>query len=404
MSFCKFIAATLGATSVASAFSLYETAPVVGVAESQAASYFAACRFGYDTNPQGSTNRKNKDDDAGCFVNASLSTSYADVESVDKVRYSARLGGTHYLGTASGNGRKYYGDCTVDTSMVHAFSMRSRYTAGLHVSYMPEPGYDNGFSSAGMRGDTLSWSLNNGYSEAVDARWSWNIGANLSGTHYEEHTQRIDDRQYYSCNVGLNYRESDRLTYTSSVSMRMEPRSYGADSKSGFASVGVQYALSPVSSASLNVGAQGKAMSGRTTVNPTLDVGYRRRVADGLSVNGYIKYSDENVDNYRRDNNASYRSGGTWRVGAYGTYVLSPDVSYVFQVQFQHTEYTKGTTPGMADAKRTTVRPSVTMNYSFTPSLQGNLSAEYTYYRYDREKASSKYTRWQYSAGLTYRF
>lgn len=404
MSFCKYIAATLGATSVASAFSLYETAPAVGVPESQAVSYSASMRFGYDTNPAGSTSKSSKKDEAGCFINASLNTSFADVESVDKVGYNVRLGGTHYLGTAGGNGRKYYADSSVNANLTHAFSMRSRYTGSLHVSYMPEPGYDNGYSSAGMRGDTLSWNVNNGYSEAIDARWSWNLGANLSGTHYAESTQRIDDRQYYSCSAGLNYRESDRLTYTSSVSLRDELRSYGASSKSAFASVGVQYALDPVSTASLSVGAQGKTMAGRTTVNPTLDMGYRRRVTDGFSVNGYVKYSDENVDSYRSDSNSSYRSGATWRMGAYGTYVLSPDVSYVFQLQFQHTEYSKGTAPGMADAKRYSVRPSVSMNYNFTPTLQGRLSAEYTYYRYDRSQNSSMYTRWQYSAGLTYRF
>lgn len=404
MSFCKFIAATLGTASVASAFSLYETAPAVGVAESQAARYTVASRFGYDTNPGGTTSRYSKKKDAGCFVNASLNTSFADVESLDKLTYRVRLGGTHYLGTDSGTGRKYYADCSADADLVHAFSMRSRYSGRLHVSYMPEPGYDNGFSSAGMRGDTLSWSLDNGYSEAIDARWSWNLGANLSGTHYEQHTQTIDDRQYYSGSAGLNYRESDRLTYTSSVSLREESRSYGTSSRSAFASAGGQYALDPVSTVSLSLGAQAKSMAGRTTVNPTLNFGYRRRVTDGLSMRAYVKYSDENVDNYRRENSGSYRSCAAWRMGAYGTYVLSPDVSYVFQVQFQHTEYTKGTVPGMDDAKRYTVRPSVTMNYNFTPSLQGKLSAEYTYYRYEREKNSSMYTRWQYSAGMSYRF
>lgn len=368
---------------------------------SQSARYFVSMRGGFDTNPQGTTDKKDKK--SGCFVNAALSTSFADVESIDQVKYTARLGGTRYLG-ASSAGRRYFGDCSVNASMVHAFSAMSRYRASLHVSYMPEPGYDNGFSSAGMQGDTLSWSLDNDYSEAIDARWSWGLGVNLSGTQYEEKTYSYDDRQYYSGSLRLNYRESDLLTYTASASYREEARSHGMNSQSAFGSLGAQYALDTVSSASASVGVQCKMMDRRNTLNPTLDLGYRRRVTDGLSMNAYVKYSDENVDNYNSSTRSSYRTGSTWRAGAYGTYILSPDVSYVFRVQVMQTQYRKPTNAEMQSASRQTVKPSLSMNYNFTPNVAGTLTAEYTHYVYERGNKESKYTRWQLSAGLNYRF
>lgn len=400
--FREFIAVTVGSAAVASAFSLYDTAPMVGVSESQSASYYVSMKGGYDTNPQGTTHKDSRN--AGCFVNAALSTTYADVESVDKLSYKVRMGGTRYLGTTAGNGRRYYGDCSADVSMVHAFSAMSRYTGRLHVSYMPEPGYDNGFSSAGMQGDTLSWSFDNGYSSAIDARWSWNLGANVSGTKYEETTYSYDDRQYYSGSFGVNYRESDLLTYTTSASFREESRAHGINSHSAFGSVGAQYSLDSVSSASASVGAQCKMMDHRSTVNPIVDLGYRRRVTDGLSVNGYIKYSDENVDNYDRSRASSYRSCPTWRAGVYGTYVLSPDVSYVFRTQVMQTQYRKSTKGDMASAKRYSVKPSLGMNYHFTPAVTGTLTVEYTYYHYERGTRSSMYTRWQLSGGMNYCF
>lgn len=396
----SLVVATAVATS-ASALSLYETAPMVGFVDSQSAQYFASVKFGYDSNPQGSTDKKTRTD--GCYVNASLSTTFADVESRNKLTYNVRLGGTRYLGSATdGSHREYYGDCAADVMYMHAFSAATRYTGRLHVSYMPEPGYDNGFSSAGMMGDTLSWSFDNTISHAIDMRWSWNAGFNVSGTHYMESFYRYDDRQYYSASFGLNYRASDRLTYTSSVSYRGELRSHGDNSQSVFGNVGFQYALDPVSTLSASVGAQIKMMDSNNTANPTINIGYRRRVTDGLSMNAYVSYSDENVNNYNHSSRSSYRSCGTWRAGLYGTYVLSPDVSFVFGSQAMYTSYEKSNR-GDADAERFSIKPSLSMNYNFTPRLQGQIGAEYTYYTYKRD-GESMYNRWRVWTGLTYRF
>lgn len=399
--FLKSLAvACVGATS-ASAISLYDTAPMVGFAESQSAQYFASVNFGFDTNPQGTTVKELKK--KGCYVNASVSSTFADIESVDKLTYDVRLGATRYLGNATaGGGKKYFGDCNLDVAYTHAFSSMSRYTGRLHLSYMPEPGYDNGFSSAGMMGDTLSWSVDNSYSQAIDMRWSWNVGLNVSGTHYMESSYRYDDRQYYSCSFGLNYRASDRLTYTSSLSYRDELRSHGTNSQSFFAKAGFQYAVDPVSTFSASIGAQCKTMSGDTMARPTVDLGYRRRVTDGLSLNSYISYSDENVNNFNATSRSSYRSCGTWRAGMYGTYVLSPEVSFVFGTQAMYTKYSKGS-GNMQDAERMSIKPSVTMNYNFTSQLQGRIGAEYTYYTY-KGRNDTMYNRWRMWTGLTYRF
>lgn len=396
----SLVAATAVATS-ASAISLYESAPLVGFAESHSARYFASVKVGYDTNPKGTTNKDAKKE--GFYVNASVSSTYADVESANKLTYNFRLGATRYMGDAvDGRGRKYFGDCAADVMYTHAFSAMSRYTGRLHVSYLPEPGYDNGFSSAGMLGDTLSWSFDNQYSQAIDMRWSWNAGFNVSGTHYIESDSRYEDRQYYTGSLGLNYRASDRLTYTSSISYREEVRQHGEGSQSVFGNVGFQYALDPVSTLSASVGAQIKMMDGDNTANPTFNLGYRRRVTDGLSLNSYISYSDENVNNYDRNTRSSYRSCGTVRAGMYGTYVLSPDVSFVFGAQAMYTSYRKST-KHREDAERFSIKPSLSMNYNFTSRLQGHIGAEYTYYTYDREE-KTQYNRWRVWTGLTYRF
>lgn len=399
--FLKSFALVSVGVSTASAISLYETAPMVGLPESHAAQYFATVNFGYDTNPQSTTNKERQK--KGCYVNASVSSTFADVESVNKLTYNVRLGGTRYFGNATeGNGTKYYGDCTADVMFSHAFSSMSRYTGNLHLSYMPEPGYDNGFSSAGMVGDTLSWSLNNQYSQAIDARWSWHVSFNVSGTHYMESSYAYDDRQYYSGTLGLDYRASERLTYTSNVSYRDEVKTHGVNSQSIFGNVGFQYALDPVSTCSMNVGAQCKLVEDQANVNPTLNVGYRRRVSDGFSVNTYASYSDENANNFSRASRSSYRSCGSWRAGMYGTYVLSPDVTFILGMQFMYTSYQKNSR-GLRDAERMSIKPSLSMNYNFTRDLQGSVGAEYTYYTYKCGQ-ETMYNRCRVWTGLSYRF
>lgn len=386
-----------------SAFSLYDTAPVVGLAESQPAKYFASMSVGYDTRPGGSSNSGRNNQGGAMFVSGSLSSTYSDVESVDKLSYSARVGGTRYVGGSGVGGQRYSANCGADVSMTHAFDAMSRYSGHLSLSYQPEPGYDNGVSSQGLRGDSLTWVLGNTYSSALDARWSWNTGVNYSGTQYEQKTSRTDDRQYVSGNVGLHYKESDLLTYTSNISYREEMRSYGMNSKSAFGTVGLQRALDTVSSCSASVGVQMKMMGGETHPYPTFDVGYRRRVTDGLSMNAYVKYSNENVDNYSVSTASSYKSSAAWRFGMYGTYVLSPDVSFETGIQSMYTAYRRNPNPSMPDYNRYSYSGSVSMNYNFSPDVQGRLTVEYSKY-YDGRSSASSYNRMQYSAGLRYRF
>lgn len=402
--FLKLLLIALCAGTSASAFSLYDTAPAVGLQESQAARYSASIGVGYDTNPSGSQrNAGQKKQKGSALVNASLSTSYADVESVDKLSYRANLGGTRYLGGSGVNGLVYSANCGANVALTHAFDAMSRYSANLSLSYRPEPGYDNGISSHGLQGDSFTWSFNNSYSSAIDARWSWNAGANTSGTLYEQKANRTDDRQYLSANTGLNYKASELLTYTSSLSYRYESRTYGMDSRSAFANVGISRALDPVSAATFTVGSQVKFMGDETNLYPTLNIGYRRRVSDGLSMNSYLSYSNENIDNYNRRSGSSYKNCPAWRLGAYGTYVLSPDVSFTLNAQFMHTSYSHCTNGTLPNSERYSYSSAASMNYNFSPDVQGRISVEYSHY-YDTRAGQSEYNRWQFHTGLSYRF
>lgn len=382
--------------SSAGAFSLYDMAPTVGLPQSHAIKYNAYVRMGYDSNMDASFT----DSKASAYVSGGVGASYADFESVDKISYSFNLGATHYLKNSQ-SGEKTFADCGLSATLVHAFTARSTYSATLSVTYSPEPDYANGISAARRQGDCLYWSFSNTYSQAIDARWSWNVNASYSGNLYSETDYSYDDRQYISTGAGLSYRASELLSYNVNLSYRYDFRDYGNNSDNVIATVGFSRALDPVSSCSGSIGGQIKMSGGTTFVSPNISLGYNRTVSEGFSTRAYLTLSNENVDTYR--GGSDYLSDLALRVGVDCTYTLSPDVSFVFGVSVLRSEYSRGTN-GMADEKNTTLNPTIGMNYRFSENLSGNIRYSYTFYESDRAAGTDDYDRHNLSAGLTYSF
>ncbi len=380
------------------AISLYDTAPVVGLPVSHAVRYSAYARLGYDDN----INSSYVDKSSSLYVNAGFNGSYADHESVDKVTYSFNLGATRYLSSGDSEGQKMYSDSNLSASLVHAFSARSTYMGSLALSYSPEPDYASGISASRQQGDCLYWSTNHSYNQSIDSRWSWNVAGGYSGNLYSETEYQRDNRQYVNCSAGLNYRASELLSYNYRFNYRYDLREYGYNSNNLTLSAGFSLALDPVSSCSGSIGLQSKLVGGKTILTPNINLGYNRRVSDGLSVNSYLTLSNENVDTYRGIG-ASYLSDVTWRLGVNCNYRLSPDVSYMFGVSLMSSSYSKGT-QRMADEKNVTINPTFGMTYRFSEQLSGNINYSYTWYETRRSGDSNGYERHNVSMGLTYTF
>lgn len=379
------------------AFSLYDTAPAVGLPQSHAIKYNSYVRLGYDSNMDASF----KDETASCYVNAGLGASYADFEAVNKISYSFNLGATKYLKESEGSGKSMFADCGLSASLAHSINARSTYMASLSLTYSPEPDYASGISAARRQGDCLYWSFNNSYNQSIDARWSWNVSAGYSGNLYSETEYQSDDRQYLNCGAGLTYRSSELLSYNANFSYRFDMRDVGYNSDNYTVTLGFSRSLDPVSSCSGSLGLQTKVVHQDTILSPNLHLGYNRKVTEGLSMNTYLSLSNENVDTYRV--NGNYLSDMTWRLGANCTYTLSPDVSFNFGLSLIRSQYSQGTR-GMTDETNTTLNPSVGMSYRFSEDLVGSINYSYTWYNTDRSGSNDGYNRHNVSTGLTYTF
>lgn len=402
--FFKKCAVLLSCAPGAFAFSLYDAAPAIGLPESQSASYSLNLRGGYDTNPGCHTTNGKK---GSAYANASLSTSYCDVEATDQISYQARLGATYYFGDADSNGHngeKWKSDCMIGASIKHAFSAMSQNSLSVNVTYKPEPDYDNGISAHNRRGDCLTWEVNDTYSHAIDARWSWNVGASYSGTRYEDsgYGNYNDNRQYINGSIGLAYRASDLTTYTTNISASRRLRQAGLDSNSYNLTFGIQQAIDTVSSYNITVGVQDTVIAGDNRFSPTFSAAYNRKVTEGLSLRAFVHFSNENTDSYR-GNGMSYKDVLTWRIGADASYVLSPDVTIICGTSLLFADYRAGQR-NLPGENRNSYDAHISLNYKFNNQVTGDISCRYNASVYDRKARKDRYDRVETSCGLSYHF
>ena len=390
--------------TVGSSFSLYDAAPMVGLPESYDIKYSSELRLGYDSN----VNWSSRHEDASPYVSASVGARYADMESVNKLSYNVRLGFTHYTGLEERSSfAETRADCMLSASMVYAFDSVNTLSSSLNATYSPQPDYADGYSPAYCYGDMLALSYVNVYSHAIDSRWSLNGTLAFRLITYSESEEQDDNRYYLEGGVGAQYRESSIMTYKTNLSYTRELRDKGLNSDRYVASVGFQRALDPFSSCGADVGIAARVYSVKTIWSPCGKISYRRKLTEGLNVQAYASYADENAGSYMGYGSGSqtYLENRTVRFGTIVQYVLSPDVTYSFGVSYFITERSSSTSVASAGVTSDQYEISAGMSYAFTNNLRGSLRAAYSSISREYEgRSDNSADRWNFSAGVTYTF
>lgn len=389
--------------TVGGAFSLYDAAPMVGLPDSHDVKYAARLRFGYDSNVNWSAHKE----DSSPFVNASVSARYADMESVNKLNYEVKLGLTHYLGLDDGSSiSETRGDCRVLVGLVHAFDAANTLSSSLNATYSPQPDYADGYSPAYSLGDMINVSQSNVYSHALDSRWSLNGSVGFQMVRYTEEAERGDDRYYFNAGVGAQYRESSIMTYKVNLNCVRELRSKGLNSNRYYATVGFQRAIDPFSSCGADVGVAARVYSQETVVSPCVNISYRRKVTEGLNAKVFLSYADENSGSYSSMGGSSqtYLENKTLRFGSRVHYVLSPDVTYSFGVDYMAANHSNSTR-GAREYDCDRLQISAGMDYAFTEQVKGTISVSYSTLTREYEgRGEESCDRWLLSTGMTYSF
>lgn len=389
--------------TVGGAYSLYDTAPMVGLPESYKVKYSASVRVGYDSN----VNWSYRDEDGSPYVNASVSARYADMESVNKLSYDVRLGITQYTGVDDdSSAEEMRGDCMVSASMVHAFDSVNTLSSSLYATYSPQPDYADGYSPAYCLGDMLSLSQVNVFSHALDSRWSLTGTLAFRMISYSESAEQSDDRYYIEAGVGARYKESSIMTYKTDFSYTRELRKEGLDSDRYVVTVGFQRSLDPFSSLGADIGAAARVYTQDTIFSPSFRISYNRKLSEGLNARVYASYADENAGSYTNYGGGSqtYLKNNTIRFGSTFSYILSPDVTYSFGAAYILTDRSDATRGGRGyTCDRYEI--SAGLDYAFTRQLRGSVNISYSDLSREYEGFSKESSeRWNVSTGVTYSF
>ncbi len=381
----------------AGAFSLFDTAPPIGLPESSPVRWGVSLSAGYDTNVN-AVRRSNPQYKESSFVRFGISSSYSDQDSLTSLAYQLSLGGTLYTENVPGSSNQLMSNSSLSLSLTRRFDSTLSYITNNSLSYTPEPDYATGISAANRQGEAFNYSTSHTISKALDARWSLASTLSYSGVTYSNKEYRHDDRNYLSFSESATFRANTRTSYSLTASAQMVDRDTGLDARNIYLNGGINHSLSPISSCNLTIGAQMKNQDDvRDEWSPTLNAGYTRTVAGRLNINSYIALSNESVGTYRSGRN--YASDQCWRMGVRCsqpvTHVIS--ISYGASAIFNHYSMGQGGLPTDSEA---TYNLNVGLTLRHTSKLSSSLSYAYTHGR----TWENKYARnvWTYSISYSF--
>lgn len=381
----------------ASAFSLFDTAPSIGLPESYPLRWGVSLSMGYDTNVN-SVERSNPSYKESSFVRFGISSSYSDQESRTSLTYAMHLGGTLYTENMPGSSDQLMSDCSLSVALSHRFDSTLSYSTNNSVSYTPEPDYSSGISASRRQGEAFNYNTSHTVSKALDARWSLSTSASYSGVMYSNKEYRQDDRNYVSITENVSFRVNTRTSYTAGCSGQMVARNMGLNARNFYMNVGVNHSLSPVSSCNLTVGSQLKSQNGMEDKwSPTLNAGYSRVVAGRLNVHSYVALSNESVGTYR--NGRNYGSDQCWRIGVDFSQPLTHVISITYGVNAIFSHYTMGQGGLPSDSDRT-YNLHAGLTWRHTSHLSSSLMYSFT----DGHTWETNYLRSVWTYGISYSF
>ncbi|MFI3242631.1 MAG: hypothetical protein R3Y56_00085 [Akkermansia sp.] len=380
---------------VAQAFSLYDTAPAIGLAQNASLTYTGSIAVGFDDNINGTATNE----EGSMFTRFGIGASQSENDAMTRLSWTGRVGGTIYNKEADGTGNKSFADVSLALTLDHTINEVSSNNLTFRLSITPELDYSNGISSANREGDSLNWSLSDAYTRKLDGKKSLSLRVGYSGNIYLSDYYDVDDRQYLSASTVYRYKASTVTSYSLTLGGKYDFRSYGYDSQDIFFRGGVKRKLSEVSSMGISLGAQVKFIDSQCDIYPNLRASYRRTVAKGLTFNAYVALENENIDTYRYELGGNYRSDMTWRIGGNLTQQLTSRLSLLGGFSIIDADYTDSDI-GAADRHEVTYNVNASLRYQI--SSQSSLSLSYLYTIANED--AGDYDRNMLSASISYLF
>ncbi len=324
----------------------------------------------------------------------------------------ARLGAIFYLDKPAGLSQDVYGQANVGINLTHRFSERLRLVSNSYLSYELEPDYSYGFATTRQLGEYFYYQTDNALGYRWTERFATYTGIQFNGIDYQDVSS--SNRYTWTAYNQFRYQVSPQAVLTASYRYsQTDANGVASDSTNQYALVGMEYRFSPTTIGVMNVGAQFREVDGPfgdNSTNPYVEFNLNSQVNQQFNVRTFLRYGAEDYDTVfgAAPLQFQYDNRLVLRVGASGSYELSPVLSFFGGIDLIYSDYEKGefigTPVGVPSADETLFNIYVGATYNFNETFSGSLSYSYTDSTADAPITGRDYNRSRVSLGVTAEF
>ena len=252
-----------------------------------------------------------------------------------------RVGATYYLDNVDQSGgatgtrveSDFYPQFRGGVNIVHRVNECLRLRSRSHATWEQEPDYDYGISPDRRQGSYLRFSSDNSAGYRWTERLATNTGYRISGLIFDE----VDGEDYmrHLFYNQFRYRTAPTTVWTASYRVQLQQNDSATDSHAHYFLVGAEHELGPVTVFVLRGGAQYfKPESGSDSWSPYIEAMIRTALSEAASVRAFARYGIEDRNRRIATHDVPgllslghYDTRRTFRVGAQGSYIVSPKVT-----------------------------------------------------------------------------
>jgi hypothetical protein len=349
--------------------------------------------------------------DESVSLNAYVGVSYAVITPQTTWDLFARLGIGYYLDEPTvPRADDVNFNNNLGLNLTHRFTERLRFVSRNYLSYELEPDYSQGFATNRESGEYFNWNTDNSIGFRWTERFATYTGFSLTGLIYDDLAS--SDRGTWTLYNQFRYQLSPLTVLTSSYRYsETSANGIASDSSDQYILIGLEHRFSPSTIVILNTGAQIHEVdnaNGNDNTSPYVELSLNSQLTSQFSARAFVRYGIEPYDNLQTVGGlpAEYDSRLTLRVGASGSYQLSPKLSLFGGTDVLNTSFEDGRTIAgglpVADSDEFLLNIYIGASVKFTERLFGTLTYNYT--TSDSDFALRDYDRNRVSIGLTAEF
>ena len=280
------------------------------------------------------------DTDDALYVSGFVQANFVSKTPQTTIDVWGRVGATYYLDPIKRTGlfgaqeeEDFYPQFRGGVNFVHRVNESLRLRSRNHFTYEQEPDYNYGLATDRRQGNYLRYSSDN----SIGYRWTERLGTN-TGYRWSGVTFDDVDRSDYVRHLFYNqfrYRTAPATVWTASYRYQHQDNDSTSDSNSHYFLAGAEHQVSPTTVVVLRGGVQIQEIDGGSSNSaPYVEATLKTRLTEAADLRAFVRYGLEDRNRIISTHDCQqfpvigrYEERATFRVGAQGSYKVSPDLT-----------------------------------------------------------------------------